>query len=194
MRSFFRLIGDRLREKSAVRLAFRRERMRIKRFFYGLDFVHPTFYLAGAARISRDFQAGAYSFVNEGCRIGPRVKIGDYVMFAPRVVVTGSDHRFDIPGKPMIFSGRPEIAETVIESDVWVGCGSVIMSGVRIGRGSIIGANSVVTKDVPAYEIHGGVPARKIRDRFAEGSDRDIHDAMLAAPPSAGKFCSRIGS
>ena len=59
-----------------------------------------------------------------------------------------------------------------------------------VGDGAIVSAGAIVTKDVPAYEIHAGVPARKVRDRFdAEG--RAVHDAMLAEPPSAGAFASR---
>jgi serine acetyltransferase len=81
------------------------------------------------------------------------------------------------------------LESTVIESDVWVGCGATIMTGVRIGRGSIIAAGSVVVKDVPPYEIHGGSPARKIRDRFADGVAREVHDRMLAQRPTRGRYC-----
>jgi carbonic anhydrase/acetyltransferase-like protein (isoleucine patch superfamily) len=58
------------------------------------------------------------------------------------------------------------------------------MSGVRIGRGAIVGAGAVVTKDVPPYEIYAGVPARKIGERFSDPADREIHDRMLESPPS----------
>lgn len=56
----------------------------------------------------------------------------------------------------------------VIESDVWIGDGVVVMPGVRVGVGAVIAANAVVTKDVAAYEIHGGVPAKKIGMRFSQ--------------------------
>ena len=82
---------------------------------------------------------------------------------------------------------------TVIEEDVWVGFRSTIMCGVTIGRGAIIAANSVVTKDVPPYEIHGGVPARKLRDRFADSDMIKIHDDMLAGPLFTGMFCEPLG-
>jgi len=55
--------------------------------------------------------------------------------------------------------------EIVLENDVWVGANAVITQGVRIGTGSIVGAGSVVTKDVPAFSVTGGSPARVIRDR-----------------------------
>jgi len=56
--------------------------------------------------------------------------------------------------------------DIVIGNDVWIGYEAVIMAGVHIGNGAIIGTRAVVTKDVPPYTIVGGVPARKIRNRF----------------------------
>lgn len=58
--------------------------------------------------------------------------------------------------------------DIIIGNDVWIGYAAVIMSGVTIGDGAIIGARSVVTKDIPPYTIVGGVPARQIRRRFSE--------------------------
>ena len=58
--------------------------------------------------------------------------------------------------------------DIVIGNDVWIGYEAVIMAGVHIGNGAIIAARAVVTKDVPAYTIVGGVPARPIRKRFDE--------------------------
>jgi acetyltransferase-like isoleucine patch superfamily enzyme len=62
----------------------------------------------------------------------------------------------------------------VIEDDVWVGFGSIILSGVRVAQGSIIAAGSVVTKDVEAFCIYGGVPAKKIGLRF--NNKEDLHN------------------
>ena len=55
---------------------------------------------------------------------------------------------------------------TIIGNDVWIGCDVTLISGVHIGDGAIIGAGAVVTKDVPPYEIWGGVPAKRIGSRF----------------------------
>ena len=141
--------------------ALRRMAMDMRRWRYGLRGVHPTAYIcAGSCRdIRNDVAIGEFAFVNQGAIIGGRVRIGRYCMLAPRVSIKGADHIFDIAGTPTIFSGRPEVPETNIETDVWIGLGAVIMQGVRIGRGSIIGANSVVTTDVPPYEIWAGIPA-----------------------------------
>jgi acetyltransferase-like isoleucine patch superfamily enzyme len=130
-----------------------------------------------------------FSFVGSGCLIGPKVHLGPYVMIGPRVVIVGGDHLYNRPGTPIIFSGRPEIGATLVEADAWVGCGATLMAGVRIGRGAIVAAGAVVTKDVPAYEIYGGVPAHKIGDRFPDPCDREAHDRMLALPPRRGEFC-----
>ena len=58
--------------------------------------------------------------------------------------------------------------DIVVEDDVWIGHGVTVLSGVRIGQGAVIGAESLVTKDVPPYTIVGGVPAKEIRKRFSD--------------------------
>ena len=96
-------------------------------------------------------------------------------MLAPNVTISGKDHKFDIVGVPMIFSGREFLPNTIIGDDVWIGANAIILAGVKVGRGSIIAAGSVVTKDVEECVIYAGNPARKIRYRFKESSDRDLH-------------------
>lgn len=170
----------------------RTARSSYRRWRHGLKHVHPTFYMGAGAKIAKDLVAGPYSFVNIHSEIGPGVTMGKYVMIAPEVWVVGNDHRFDVPGVPIIFSGRPEMKKTVIEDDVWVGNGAMILAGVRIGRGAIIAARAVVTKDVPPYEIWGGVPAKKIGERFSNPEDRAKHDAMLAQPAREGEYCQSV--
>ncbi len=162
--------------------------MAFVRWRMGLRHVDRTFYICAGCQVARDFVAGPCGFMNEGCWISPGVEVGAYVMFGPRVAVVGGDHRIDIPGEPMIFAGAPDRPRTVIESDVWLGYGAVVRAGVRIGRGAIIAAGSVVTHDIPPYEIWTGVPARKLRDRFETPEERQIHDKMLAAPPRIGRY------
>lgn len=163
-------------------MAYRRRRYRLKH-------VHPTFYIGGPAHISPDLRADAYSFVAVGARIGPKVSLGKYVMVGPHVAIVGGDHQFDKPGVPIIFSGRPELKPTIIEDDAWLGYNATIIAGVRIGRGAIVAAGAVVTKDVPPYEIYGGVPARKIGERFSNPEDREKHDRMLTEPAKTGDYC-----
>ena len=68
----------------------------------------------------------------------------------------------------MGLQGRTEIKPIVIGDDVWIGSRSLIMKGVHIGNGAIIGAGSVVTKDVPPYEIWAGNPAHFIKSRLPQ--------------------------
>jgi acetyltransferase-like isoleucine patch superfamily enzyme len=99
-------------------------------------------------------------------------------MLAHNVSIVGGDHIFSNPNYPIIFSGRPQLERTVIGEDVWIGAYSIIIAGVKIGNGAIIGAGSVVTKDIPEYTIFAGSPAKFIKMRF---SDKDIltHKNML---------------
>ena len=166
--------------------------MSFRRWKHGLKDVHPTFYLAKGSEVSPDLIAREYSYIGPGCLIGPKVELGPYVMIGPRVSIVGGDHVYDKPGTPIIFSGRPTLEPTVIEADAWIGCGAILLAGVRIGRGTVVAAGAVVTKDLPPYEIHGGVPARKIGDRFADDSARDAHDQMLNEPTRAGDFCPQL--
>jgi acetyltransferase-like isoleucine patch superfamily enzyme len=109
---------------------------------------------------------------------GP-VVVGDLTMLSSEVQVIGQDHVADDAALPMRvnFPTRPRPV-TVIEADCWIGSRVTIMEGVRIGRGSVIGAASVVTKSIPPYSIAVGVPARVIRARFDSESAR-AHDVML---------------
>lgn len=117
---------------------------------------------------------GNYSSLGSDTRIlttRAKVKIGSYVMFGPAVTIVSGDHRSDIIGKYMNeitdSEKRPEDdLDVVIEDDVWVGTSAIILKGVTIGRGSIIAAGALITKDVPPYSIVGGVPARVIKMRF----------------------------
>jgi acetyltransferase-like isoleucine patch superfamily enzyme len=88
-----------------------------------------------------------------------KINIGECVMLAPNVVIITGNHRTDIIGEYMAFitdkdklPGNDRAVE--IEDDVWIGSGCIIMMGVRIGKGSIIHAGQVVTRDVPPYTIY----------------------------------------
>lgn len=180
---------ERVRSIPWLRHCYRRFVMSLRKRKFGLRSVDKTFYAAPSAHLSPDLQAGPYSFVGMESIIGPKVRLGAYSMIGPRVAVVGHDHRFDRPGIPMIFSGRPSLPATNIEADVWVGCGAIIMAGLTIGRGAIVAAGAVVTNDVAPYDIVGGVPARVIGQRFANNPDaRAVHDKMLEGPTRQGEL------
>ncbi|MBN1630064.1 MAG: CatB-related O-acetyltransferase [Thermoleophilia bacterium] len=176
----------RLRDAArACRRAYWRRRLRLRH-------VDKTFLAGGRSQIARDFVAGPYGYVAPGCLIYPGVSIGPYTMIGPGVRVVGNDHIFDRPGTPVIFSGRPEQKPTVIGADVWVGAGAIILCGVRIADGAIVGAGSVVTADVPAFTVVGGVPATLLRRRFPSPEDERTHMLMLQGPVVAGEYVERL--
>ncbi len=128
----------------------------------------------------KSVEVGDYVFIGRHVHIDSNVKIGHFVQIASNVAVVGGDHRFDIEGVPAKFTGRDGREEllTIIDDDAWIGYGSIIMNGVNIGRGAIVAAGSVVTKDVPAYAIVGGIPSKIIRYRF-DGKQQQIHNDSL---------------
>ena len=90
------------------------------------------------------------------------VTIGDRVYTSPLSQIIAVNHVFDNPDLPFVEQGITAEG-IVIEDDVWIGSGAVITDGVRVGRGAVIAAGAVVTKDVPAHTVVGGVPARPIK-------------------------------
>lgn len=165
----------------ALRRSYWRRRLR-------LVHVDRTFLAGGRSKIARDLVAGPYSFVGSGCLISPRVSIGAYTLLGPGVRIVGNDHVIDCVGTPIIFSGRPLQKPTHIGSDVWIGAGSIIHCGVSIGDGAVVGMGSVVTRDVSAFAVVGGVPAREIGRRFASTGDDLRHERMLQGPTFVGRY------
>lgn len=88
------------------------------------------------------------------------------VLISSNVAVVGNDHRFDDTSLTVTSQGRTKPPLVILEGDNLVGFGTIIVGPVRIGRGCIIGAGSVVTRDLPPYTVCVGVPAKPIRDRF----------------------------
>jgi acetyltransferase-like isoleucine patch superfamily enzyme len=90
--------------------------------------------------------------------------IGNNCSIAPFVYVVDSNHSYL---KNMFINEQPNVCEKIeIKDDVWIGAGCIILKGVIIGKGSVVAANSVVNCSIPEYEIWGGVPAKKIKDRL----------------------------
>ena len=115
-----------------------------------------------------DIVMGQFCYLNPGCVLysGNGIRFGDYVLLAPGVKVVPTNHAFATRELPIRHQGfMPSEGGVVIEDDVWVGANAVLLDGTHLGRGAIIAAGAVVSGVVPPYEIWGGVPARKIRER-----------------------------
>jgi acetyltransferase-like isoleucine patch superfamily enzyme len=156
-----------------------------------LRHVDRTAYVHHTSTVVGDLVAGPYVFIGRHCDIAPLVRIGKYTMLADNVAIVGDDHNWTIAGVPAQFAGRPLQRITSIGADAWLGHGVIVMRGVSIGDGAIVGAGSVVTKDIPAYEIWAGAPTKRIRARFDDPSDQKRHSEMLAGPLVPPVFCER---
>ncbi len=99
------------------------------------------------------------------CRVSSPCRIGRNVMMAADVLIMTRSHRTERTDLPMCFQGAEAPKEVVIDDDVWIGTRAIILPGVKIGTGAIVGAGAVVTRDVPAYAVVGGIPARVIKMR-----------------------------
>ncbi|TKA81284.1 hypothetical protein B0A55_02851 [Friedmanniomyces simplex] len=124
---------------------------------------------------------GKNVFINFNCTIVDTclVSIGDRTLFAPNISLYSGTHPLD----PEVRNGTqgPEMgAEIHIEEDCWLGGNVTVLPGVRIGKGSVVGAGSVVTKDVAPYTVVAGNPARKLRD-VPRGTNAAETSGALAA-------------
>lgn len=134
-------------------------------------------------------EIGDHSYLGHEISIETNCRIGRHVLMANRVALVGRrDHDFRTLGVPVRFGHwvgsqtKPSPFrgdEVVIEDDVWLGFSVIVLSGVRIGRGAIVAAGSVVKSDVPAYTIVGGNPAQAIGRRLASEADIARHEAMI---------------
>jgi len=114
---------------------------------------------------------GAEIEIGEGCFLNKntmlaaaeRIEIGDHVMFANGCFVGDGEHRYDDPDKPITWQGFSSKGPTRVGDNVWCGANVVITSGVTVGERCVIGANSVVTEDIPPFSIAAGAPAKVIK-------------------------------
>ncbi|NVJ64147.1 MAG: CatB-related O-acetyltransferase [Flavobacteriaceae bacterium] len=128
---------------------------------------------------------GAYSYMNDLGYMRSNTFIGRYCSIGRRVTISAGMHamhgvsthpvlrksvNYSTSEKAMLELNvtNPTMQQTVILNDVWIGDGAIIMPGVTIGNGAVIGANAVVTRNVPPYTVVAGSPAKVIKKRFPE--------------------------
>ena len=120
---------------------------------------------------SKYISIGSNVFIGRNCTVstskvgGSEISIGNNVMIAEGVKIIGGNHAFDRTDISMFEQGEGLQSPIIINDDIWIGANSITLSGIEIGKGSVIGAGSVVTKSIPEYSIAVGNPARVIKKR-----------------------------
>ncbi len=117
------------------------------------------------ATFGRRLSIGNNSGLGVNCIIQGTVSIGDNVMMGPDVLIYTTNHEFQNKDVPMQKQGYQPERPVSIGNDVWIGARVIILPGVHIGDGCVIGAGAVVTKDVPAYSVCTGNPAKVVKER-----------------------------
>ncbi|MBR9775160.1 MAG: acyltransferase [Cytophagales bacterium] len=116
--------------------------------------------LGEGLKVGNNSSIGPYAYI--GC--SGYIEIGNNVMMSPRVSIYAENHVFANPEVPMIEQGVKR-SFVKIEDDCWIASNAVILAGVTIGKGSVVAAGSIVTKDVPPNSVVGGNPAKLIKSR-----------------------------
>lgn len=123
--------------------------------------------IRGASKIT----IGSHSIVTNNCVLDGDgyLTIGDDVLIGFESIILTSTHRFEDPSIPIRLQGF--VRQPVrIGNDVWIGARAIVLPGVKIGHGAVVAAGAVVTKEIPAYSIVGGVPAREVGSRLARST------------------------
>ena len=138
-----------------------------------------------------ELSIGVNCYIGRESQIECDSQIGNNVIMANRVAFVGRyDHNYLQVGTPIRLA--KEIRDddydwkglglkVVVEDDVWIGYGAIILSGVTLGEGCIVASGSVVTKDVAPYQIVGGNPAKPLTTRLQDEWERDMHRLAIAA-------------
>lgn len=141
----------------------------------GIHCQWSTLFLAPHRHVLLGDQVG----IGGRCLIQADMEIGNKVMIASNVAFLNRDeHNYDVVGKAMWDSGKAQKSKIIIEDDVWIGHGVILLSPLRVARGAIVAAGSVVVKDVPPYAIVAGNPAKTIKMRFSP-EQIELHDQIL---------------
>jgi maltose O-acetyltransferase len=164
-------IGDKNMSHQINKLKYLGSFLRAKWYKFFLKKIGHTVFIAGnfSCINPKNVSIGHHVYINHHVHIMSfpiGVEIGNYVQIAPYVTIMNGFHEYDRLDIPMYEQKGYKIGKIIIEDDVWIGLRAIIMPGVRIKKGSIIGAGAVVTRDVDEYSIVGGVPAKFIKSRL----------------------------
>lgn len=153
-----------------------------RRLLRSLRIVKTRLLLRGKFRVGSNVAIGRRAvllppdrlWIGDNVRIGSdfhlatNLEIDGDVLISSRVSIIGNDHEFDDPGKTIYWAGRLPATTVRLQGDNLIGFGTTVVGGVTIGRGCVVGAGSVVTRDLPEDTVCAGVPAKPIRPRRRE--------------------------
>lgn len=168
-----------------------------------LNILHQPFWLLRHNRVSLLSRVESGTFMR-GCKVGPYVYIGrncvlnnvdiaSYCSIASDVHIGGMEHAYwDLSTSTWLSKEFIEGRRTIIEVDVWIASQSIVKQGVTLHMGGVVGANSFVTHDVPAYAIVVGTPAKIMKYRFEEyGRKKLVESDYWQYPPAKAKLLLR---
>lgn len=153
-------------------------------------------YIAGGAIVrSTRLVTGSDCSINSYSVLSGDITMGNGVRIASHASLYGFNHGYAVTDVP-VFRQPLTVKGIVIEDDVWIGANAVILDGVRIGSHSIVAAGAIVTRDVPAYSIVGGNPARLIRSRLARETVPEVHKkgAAIEMKEHAGEYAEHVAN
>lgn len=123
------------------------------------------------AILSKDLTIGKNSGIGKNSVINGPTEIGENVMMGQDVMIFTSNHNTERVDIPMCLQGNTKVEKVILGDDVWIGARAIILPNITVGKGSIIAAGSVVTKNIPPYTVVGGNPAKFINKRSGDCSN-----------------------
>jgi maltose O-acetyltransferase len=138
----------------------------------GFCWIQPRVTIVHTSKLT----VGKFFGVNSGTYINAigGITMGNHVLIGSNVTISSGRHPIDGPHPP-IFARETIPLQIIIEDDVWIGAGAVVMPGITLRRGTVVGANAVVTKDTDEYAVVVGAPARPVRSRNTSKDSQPQH-------------------
>lgn len=157
--------------KSLVRIIVRKIRLLKFRITLGTCFNYGKNFSLGKNADIRSpgmVNIGYNVAIGKNFTVESELEIGNNVLISSNVSFINNDHKFDDKNYTVYSQGKNTIEKVILKGDNLIGYGVIIIAKVTIGKGSIVGAGAVVTKDIPPYSVATGIPARVIRPRFID--------------------------